>query len=204
VEDPQPRESRIASIGENPVAQTWSADGKFLVYSAFDATTHMDLWLLPMFGERTPAPLVRTKFNELQAQISPDGRWLAYVSAESGREEVYVQRFPTPAARWRVSTNGGADPRWRPDGKELFYIAEDRQLMSVEVEAGATFDYAAATPLFDTGVAPHWYNARNLYDVSRDGRFLFMTPVEDDRSSPFTIVIHWTHMLAAPSRSATR
>ena len=150
VNDHQPREALIASIGENPVAQSWSPDGKYLVYSAFDATTHMDLWLLPMFGDRTPAPLVRTTFNELQAQISPDGRWLVYVSAESGREEVYVQRFPTPAARRRISTNGGADPRWRPDGKELFYIAEDRQLMAVEVDVGATFDYAAATALFDT------------------------------------------------------
>ena len=102
-----------------------------------------------------------------------------------------MQSFPKPAAKRRISTSGGGDPRWRRDGKELFYISLDRQLMAVPVTAGATFEHGPALALFETRVPPHWYDARNLYDVSRDGRFLFMSPVEDDRSLPFTVVLNW-------------
>ncbi len=186
-----PDELLLAANGTNPVAQSWSPDGKHLLYSAFDPKTHMDLWLLPMSGDHTPMPLLRSEFSEEQGQISPNGRWFAYTSNEFGRSEVYVQSFPEPGAKWQISMNGGGDPRWRRDGKELFYIAADRRLMAVAVKTGATFEQAPAVLLFDTGVPPQWYFARNLYDVSRDGQFLFMTPVEDDRSSPFTVVLNW-------------
>ncbi|MGQ0732131.1 MAG: hypothetical protein ACT4QD_00595 [Acidobacteriota bacterium] len=179
----------VPSQGSQPVAQSWSPDGKFLLYSAFNSTTHLDLWLLPMSGDRKPRPLLQTGFSEQQGQISPDGRWLAYSSNQSGHEEVYVRSFPDLAGPWQISTNGGGDPRWRRDGTELYYVAEDRQLMSVEVTLGARFAHGPAVPLFDTGMPPHWYEARNLYDVSRDGRFLFMKPVEDDRS-PWTVVVN--------------
>ena len=183
----------LPSEGQNPVAQSWSKDGRLLVYAAFDSTRHMDLWLLPMSGDRVPAPLLQSDANEYQGQISPDGRWIAYTSNESGQEEVYVQSFPSPARPgWKVSTNGGGDARWRGDGRELFYIAADRLLMAVPITAAATFEAEPAVPLFDTGLPPNWYEARNLYDVSRDGSFLFMTPIEDDRSLPFTIVLNWT------------
>lgn len=181
----------LETIGGNPVAQSWSPDGKFILYAAFDQKTRADLWLLPMSGDRTPVPLVQTEFGEEQSQISPDGRWFAYTSHESGQPEVYVQSFPKPAHRWRVSTHGGADARWRRDGKELFYISNDRQLMAVSVRLGVMFEHGPAVALFDAGVQPFWYEARNLYDVSRDGRFLFMAPIEDDRSSPFTVIVHW-------------
>jgi dipeptidyl aminopeptidase/acylaminoacyl peptidase len=137
-------------------------------------------------------PLVTTEASERQVQISPDGRWFAYTSDRSGRSEVYVQRFPSPTDRWQVSTDGGGDARWSADGKQLFFIAEDRQMMSVPVMAGDTFGHGRAIPLFDTTMRPDWGTSRNHYDVDNDGRFLMMVPVADDRSSPFTMVLNWT------------
>jgi Tol biopolymer transport system component len=192
----------LASEGLNPVAQSWSRDGGLHVYAAFEPARRMDLWLLPMAGDRIPAPLLRTEASEYQGQISPDGRWIAYTSDASGQDEVYVRRFPSPGEQaWKVSISGGGDPRWRGDGRELFYIAADRRLMAVTVRTAAAFEHDSAVPLFDTGVPPGWYEARNLYDVSRDGSFLFMAPVEDDRSLPLTMVINWT---AALQRRAQR
>ena len=184
-------ESLLPSVGNNPVAQSWSRDGRFLLYAAFDVTTRTDLWVLPMTGDSTPKPLLQTPANEEQAQISPNGRWFAYTSDESGRSEIYVQPFSTSDVKWRISTGGAGDPRWRADGSELFYVADDRRLMAVAVKTDATFEHGTPAPVFDTGLPPHWYAARNLYDVTRDGRFLFMQPVEDDRSSPLTVIINW-------------
>ena len=173
-------------------AQTWSPDGRFLVFVTVDPKTRFDIWLLPMTGERTPQPLVCTDASEQQVQISPNGRWFAYTSNESGRSEVYVQAFPSPTQRWQISTAGGGDARWSADGRQLFYIAEDRQLMSVPVKSGDAFEQGSAVPLFDTGMNPHWGTSRNHYDVTRDGRFLMMVPVADDRTHPFNITLNWT------------
>jgi Tol biopolymer transport system component len=173
-------------------AQSWSPDGRWLVYASYDPKTKGDLWLLPMDGPRAPIPLLRSDANEEQAQVSPDGRWFAYASNESGHDEIYVQSFPRPAGKWQVSIAGGGDPRWRPDGKELFFIGDDRRLMVSDVTVGEGFNRSVPLPIFDTGMKPQWGSARNLYDVSRDGqRFLFMTPVADDRLSPFTILLNW-------------
>jgi Tol biopolymer transport system component len=181
---------------ESPIskhAQAWSPDGRFVLFGTYDARTREDVWMLPLDGERTPVELLHTEFNEEQASISPDGRWLAYTSDEPGTPEVYVQSFPPGRGKWRISTGGGGDARWRPDGQELFYIADDRLLMAVPVKIGMTFEHGQAAPLFDTGMTPRWGEARNHYDVSRDGlRFLAMVPVADDRSAPFTIVVNWT------------
>ena len=179
-------------------AQTWSPDGRFLVYATYEPKTRTDLWLLPMTGDRTPVPLARTAANEEQASISPDGRWFAYTADDSGRDEVYVQPLPPSGAKWQVSTAGGGDPRWRADGRELFYIGDDRRLMAVAtITSRATFGAGAPSPVLDTGMRPHWGEARNVYDVGRDGkRFLFMSPVDDDRSAPFTVVVNWTHIMS--------
>jgi eukaryotic-like serine/threonine-protein kinase len=193
--DPDAVEVPLTTIGSRPAATSWSADGRFIVYSTFDPTTSGDLWLLPMVGDRTPIPLLQSEFTDVQGQISPDGRWLAYTSNESGSLEVWVTTFPRATARWQISSGGAGDPRWRSDGKELFFIAEDRLLMAVPIKGGTTFTHGSPVSLFDTGVPPHWYQSRNLYDVSRDGRFLFMSPVEDDRSSPVTVVLNWAARL---------
>ncbi len=180
----------LDSVGDKH-AFDWSPDGRFVVYGMFDASTRTDLWLLPMFGERTPRPLLRTEFDETQAQISPDGRWFAYVSGRSGRSEIYVRSFPNPGREYQVSTTGGGDARWRADGKELYYVGEDRRLMAVALDTRNSVEFGPATPLFDTGMPPYWGAARNLYDVRRDGRFLLMAPIADDRSSPFNITLNW-------------
>jgi Tol biopolymer transport system component len=193
--DPRAAAVPLATQGFNPAATSWSHDGRFLAYATFERTTKGDVWLLPMSGDRTPIPVLQSRFNEEQGQISPDGRWMAYTSDESGRAEVWVTMLPKATTKWRVSSSGAGDPRWRPDGTELYYITEDRQLMAVPVKRGTIFEFGEAVPLFDTGVPPHWYNARNLYDVARDGRFLFMSPVEDDRSAPVTVVLDWTALL---------
>lgn len=185
-------------------AQAWSPDGRFLAYVTYDQKTHEDIWLLPMLtaaGDRTPVPLLRTEFTEEQLTISPDGRWFAYTSNESGRSEVYVQSFPSPGGKWQISTDGGGDARWRSDGRELYYIAEDRRLMAVAVRTGDRFERGVVTPMFDTGMQPHWAAARNHYDVSRDGqRLLFMSPVDDIRSSPFTVVVNWAAAISSNAR----
>ena len=172
----------------------WSRDGRFVVYEVSDPKTQYDIWLLPMTGERKPAPLMQTKFNEMQGQFSPDGRWIAYASDETGQLEVYVRPFPSGGGQWRVSANGGDSPRWRRDGKELFYLAPDGRLMAVPVSTGSRFEAGAPRALFQApflvtlGVirsALHW-------DVTADGqRFLLVTPEVQAASTPITVVVNW-------------
>lgn len=135
-----------------------------------------------------------TPADETFGQFSPDGRWIAYSSNESGRREVYVRGFApdrVPAAaigKWQISTAGGDKPRWRRDGRELYYLAPDGKLMAVPVTLGSTFDVGIATPLFDIRVVGF-----GPYDVAADGRFLMLTPVDDAprTSSPITLVLNW-------------
>lgn len=188
-------ETPLATIGRYPVASSWSPDGRYLLYSAASEKTQTDLWLLPMFGNQPPMPLVQSEYREFQGTIAPGGRWVAYTSNESGRDEIYVQAFPTPGRKWRVSTDGGGDPRWRRDGKELFFIANDRQLMAVAIQGHADLDHGPAVPVFDARIPSYWYFGRNIYDVGRDGRFLIMSPTEDDRNLPMTVVLNWPTLL---------
>ncbi|MCA1660594.1 MAG: hypothetical protein LC642_08695, partial [Verrucomicrobiaceae bacterium] len=125
---------------EEKVPDDWSSDGQFIVYQTINRKTKWDFWVLPMSGDRQPFPFLQTEFNEQAAQFSPDGKWIAYSSDESGAPEVYVQTFPASGGRWRVSTDGGRQPRWRRDGRELFYITADGKLMAVDVKLGATFE----------------------------------------------------------------
>jgi eukaryotic-like serine/threonine-protein kinase len=179
----------------------FSPDGRFLIYD--DHTDQrQDLWILPIEapsgGERKPIPFLVTAADETFGQFSPDGRWIAYSSDESGRREVYVQGFApdhipaTAVGKWPISTAGGDTPRWRRDGKELYYIAPDRKMMAVPVKIGPTFEPGVAVPLFETRVAGFF-----AYDVSADGRFLLNTvsDIAAPASSPVTIVLNWQAML---------
>jgi eukaryotic-like serine/threonine-protein kinase len=171
----------------------WSSDGRFVAYYRTDPKNKIDLWVLPLVDNGKPMPLLNSEFNESQAQFSPDVKWIAYVSDESGTPQVYVQSFPTLTGKWQVSSDGGSQPRWRRDGKELFYVSADRKLMAVEVKPGDVFDSGAPHALFDTTLP--FDAARQAYSVSPDGqRFLLNTPIETD-SSPFTIILNWTGLL---------
>jgi hypothetical protein len=151
----------------------------------------MHLMLLPLQGEKTPADLVRAPRFEYQSQFSPDGRWLAYGAREGGNSEVYVQTYPDTGARWQISASG-RQPRWRPDGKELFYLALDGKLMAVDIEATARgLTVGPPRALFSTLVNPV-ERTRNSYVVGRGGqRFLFANPVRESGPAPVTIVLNW-------------
>jgi dipeptidyl aminopeptidase/acylaminoacyl peptidase len=182
-------------------ALSWSPDGRFVLYAALEPEGRFDVWMVAFDGDRTPVPLLRTEFSEHQASVSPDGRWLAYTSNESGRNEVYVRRFPSLAGKWQISSDGGGDARWRPDGRELFFIAENRTLNAVAVEGGEAFRPGAVTPLFDSGHQPRWAVARNHYDVSGDGqRFAMMMPLEGGPTPAITLVVNWAAALPRKTR----
>ena len=139
-------QNRIFTLGPGSDRQTllespdlnyindWSPDGRFVMFTRTSAATLHDLWLLPIAGERTPEPFLKTPYSESHGQFSPDGKWIAYTSNESGRSEIYVQSLPASVSK-PVSSNGGGFPRWRKDGKELFYRGADGQLMAVSVRA---------------------------------------------------------------------
>ena len=182
----------VSERGKYPT--DWSPDGRFILYRALDAKTNFELWALPVGSDQKPIPFMKTAFGVSHGQFSPDGRWVAYASNESGRWEVYVAPFPGPGGNWKVSSAGGSEPRWRRDGKELYYLAPDGKLMGVEVREGPTFDAGAATPLFQTRLRQH-ISAADLfsYDVSADGRrFLVNTDVGEVASTPLTVVLNWT------------
>lgn len=136
VDSAQPPE-RLTNSTNSETAVDWSLDGKYVLFAAnsneLSSKTRFDLWVLPMTGDRKPFPFLETPFRERRGQFSPDGKWVAYESDESGHDEVYVESFPSRRAKWQVSSKGGGYVRWRRDRKELFYIASDRKLMSVAV-----------------------------------------------------------------------
>jgi Tol biopolymer transport system component len=173
----------------------WSRDGRFILYDSFNASTRGDIWVLSSpLGDKKPSPYLQTPFSETHAQFSPDGRWVAYVSDESGKSEVYVQSYPISGAKWLVSTKGGDQPIWRRDGKELFYLAADKKLTAVTVKTGAMFEAGTPSPLFDVRVvSKSLTDDRNQYIVTADGRrFLVLSISDDSVGQPLTVVLNWT------------
>jgi eukaryotic-like serine/threonine-protein kinase len=172
----------------------WSPDGKFIVYRKYQ-NTGIDLELLPLYGDHQPRGYLETPFDESYGKVSPDGHWLAYQSDNSGRMEINVQSFPEPGRRVTISHGGGTLPRWRSDGKELYYVAADDKLMAVRVETGASFHAGTPKALFDLGSFGRIIG-RYMYDVSRDGRkFLVIRQLEDASMRPLTVVQNWTELL---------
>jgi Tol biopolymer transport system component len=187
-------------IDDAGTPMSWSPDGRFLLYSRTDTKTGADLWVLPMAGERKPLVVVQAAMDQPGGEFSPDSRWLAYESNESGRFEVYVQPFPKADGKWQVSVAGGIHPRWRRDGKELYYVAPDARLMAVPVAAsgdGKTLDFGVPVPLFRTRLASGagQLPGRAHYAVAPDGRFLMNTVVEDTAASPITVIVNWAAAL---------
>jgi WD40 repeat protein len=188
---------------ESKVPRSCSRDGRFLLYTTLTPTTPTrELWVLPLEGDKKPIPFARTPFNHNEGQFSPDGRWVAYVSDESGRDEIYIRTFPLNPAevssddegKWIISTAGGREPRWSGDGKTLYYIATDGQLMAVQITADQAFRAGAPKALF---VAPGMLGGymRQSWSVTPDGKRFLFAAVNEQRSGPFNVVLNWPAVL---------
>jgi len=184
----------LKSTAGDKYATSSSRDGRFLLYTVENPDTKSDVWVLPLQGDRKPMPFLSTEFNESSGQFAPDGHRVAYTSDESGREEIYVREFSSgstdgswdAAGKWLISNGGGTYPRWRGDGKELFYVGSDGKLMSVNISTSPKFKAAAPRPLFQ--LPPGFIGG----DVTADGtRFLIGVPVAQSVSVPFTVVLNW-------------
>jgi Tol biopolymer transport system component len=175
---------------ESPVQKIvydWSRDGRYILYQT--QSPNFDVWALPLDGDKKPLPILTTPFAEKEARFSPDGRWIAYVSNESGRDEVYVQPFPGPGTKSLISASGGRLPVWRRDGRELFYVGQPNRLMAVPITlSGAAVKAGDPSALFDL---PPLSGSAYEYDVAPEGqRFLVNALVEDP--SPITLILNWT------------
>lgn len=183
---------RVVFSADNRKEPTdWSPDGRFIVFQhqAKAGAKKMDLWIYSL-DERKAVPLLGSEFNEVDGRFSPDGKWIAYVSDESKRYEVYVQPFPSSGSKWQISVTGGFQPRWSGDGKELFYLSLDRRMMSVEVQTSPSFQAGNPKPLFEVRIPNISFGQ---YDVSSDGeRFLMNLPAGDQQMTPITLVTNWS------------
>ncbi|MCU1234355.1 MAG: serine/threonine protein kinase [Candidatus Solibacter sp.] len=181
-------EETLLESGEDKSPEHWTPDGKYLIYNV-GGTKH-DLWMLPLTGDRKPSPLVKGPFTFQQAQVSPNGKWIAYVSNESGRNEVFVQNFPPAGGKWPISSADGMEPQWSRDGNELFYLQGSQQMMAVAVkESSDRFDAGVPKALFTVQMRS---GGRNRYIVSPDAKkFLAITQTEVRNTQPMTVVLNW-------------
>ncbi len=188
-------ELAILSKEANVVGSDWSLDGKSIVYTKTSSSSGFDIWVLPTDGDMKPRLVVRSALNAMHGRLSPNGRWLAYASDESGELQVYVQPFPTTGDKRTISPDGGSEPRWRRDGNELFYLAPSNKLMSVPIPGGSAFDFGTPRALFDVHVPLTGNPYRSNYTVTANGqRFLINTRIEDT-PSPINIILNWTSLL---------
>jgi hypothetical protein len=181
-------EEALLKTGNELHATDWSLDGKLILYIEGNAKGKFDIWILPLEGDRTPKPFLQDDFNKFGAKFSPDGKWIAYSSDQTGQQQVYVQPSPGPGAKHQISTAGGSGPGWRRDGKELFYIGADGKMMVVAVKAGSTFEAGAPKPLFNTRLK----GTLNSYAVSSDGQRFLINDVTETSAPPITVVLNWT------------
>ena len=185
-------EEILFESAENKYPTSLSPDGRFLAFTNQDtkANTKQDIWILPLFGERKAYAFLQTPFDEFDAQFSPDGRWLAYVSDELGTTQVYIAPFPGPGGKWQVSKSGGTEPRWRADGKELYFVSADSKLTAVEVTArDATVEIGIAQALFETRM---FLSPGTHYDVTRDGKRFLIDVAGAGSSVPIMLMVNWT------------
>ena len=183
-------EMPLVVSGAFKVPSDWSPDGRVLLFQVIDARTRggWDLWTYST-ADRKATPFLQTAFNEIQAKFSPDGHWIAYVSNESGKEEVYVMPFPEHGGKWQVSTAGGRAPIWTRGGREIVYQSPGDELMSVDVRTNPSFQAGIPKTLFKTNLQPP---PGRQWDATPDGeRFLVNLRPGEQTSSPITLVQNW-------------
>ena len=186
----------LLRTGESKQVTDWSRDGRYLLYRVITAgqTLNADIWALPLDGDREPIPILRTRFEERDAQFSPDGSWIAYHSDESGKHEVYVQPFQAQGERVRISTAGGVQARWRDDGQELFYMTLDGQLVAVPIAIrhdGLAVQPGPAVPLFQARVGSVQDIARHNYIVAAGGQRFLVDTVVEQTAAPISLILNW-------------
>ena len=194
-------EKKIVTGAETPLLEMatdewpedWSSDGQYLAFginATGSVTGAGDFHVLPLFGDRKPIPMARTPFTEDEPRFSPDGKWVAFNSDDSGTQQVYlISRQPTDQKR-QITTDGGVQPRWRRDGNELYYLALDGKLMAVDIRIDGRIESGVPRPLFDTKLRVDVN--RDQFAVTADGqRFLLQVPSEDRSSTPITVVVNW-------------
>jgi Tol biopolymer transport system component len=178
------------------IPTSWSPDGQSILFMRYGPTNRGGIWLLSLNGQREAKPLLQSPgFDQAYGIFSPNGRFVAYVSHESGRNEVYVQTFP-PGNKSVISSGGGVYPMWRGDGKELFYLTEDGRVLAAQIKSEAPFQTEVPQQLFQTNIK---FGAGCPYAVNRDGsRFLIFTPAEASDPAPLTVMLNWTASLKQP------
>ena len=171
---------------------SWSPDGQLLAFVQGTATKGYGIWVLRM-ADRKAQPLLQTAIDETAPRFSPDGHWLAYASDESGRSEVFIQPYPGPGGKWQISTEGGTEPMWNPNGRELFYRSGDK-MMAVDITTQPPFSAGKPRMLFSGPYLPDWTALGTNYDISPDGRrFLMVKPVDSPDAGPaqINVVLNW-------------
>ena len=182
---------RLSSSESSPAANSWSSDGQLLAFVDVNPTTGWDIWVLRLRDHKAQ-PFLQAEFNENAPRFSPDGHWLAYASDESGHFEVYVQPYPGPGGKWQISAEGGMEPAWNPNERELFYRS-GRKMMAVEIATLSGFTAGKPRVLFEGDYVPTPLQFPN-YDVSPDGqRFLMLKPLEQEAAAPtqINVVLNW-------------
>ncbi|MBI3189323.1 MAG: PD40 domain-containing protein, partial [Ignavibacteriales bacterium] len=191
-------EQLLVKSDDGKYVTDWSPDGKYLTYSTFgNPKTKGDVWLLPITGNRTPVPFLQTEFNEGGGSFSPDGKWIAYQSDESGKNEVYVRALDGTAGKWGVSINGGNNPRWSRDGKTIFFQSSGKALGAAVRVVQSAIVVDSVHTFFDfesRGIFRGF--AGGIQDVSGDGqKFLFLVTEQHQTSPPITLVVNWNEEL---------
>ena len=186
-------EELLLKSGPMTLPTDWSSDGRFILYQVVAPKTGYDIWVLPLEGDRKPSPYLQTEFAEHLGQFSPDGRWVAYQSNESGQPQIYVQGFPKSGAKFMVSSAGGVRARWRRDGKELYFLSLDRKMMAVAITTtAATLEAGKPRELFQSRSTGSLFFGFHVYDVTADGqRFLINSGIEVEGLPPITVVMNW-------------
>lgn len=174
---------------------SWSSDGRHILFAEVNPETNVDTGVVDLEGGTEPRRFLNSKFVEMRARFSPDARWIAYQSNESGRAEIYVRPFEGQGRRWQISTAGGTEPQWNPRGGELFYLSPELGLMRVGVNVAEEFEAGIPERLFTANLRP--MRSLTRYVVSRDGQgFLLLSSLREDSIPPTTVVLNWTQELA--------